>query len=148
MASADPQIPPRQPSPREPSPRQREPLLDRLQRAIGPLAGGVILDVVDLAMFGPVGLFVGPFLGAAVGWWVSSLYRFSATGRAVFAALAALYITFPLTEVLPVATLISAFARFQPRESSDPKEASPVGDGSDPAGSSNGEAGDGPPATE
>ena len=105
-------MPDSSPRPDEPLP---EPLLARLHRALGPLAGGLILDVVDLAMFGPLGLLAGPVVGAAVGWWVSSLYRLSATDRVVFAALAALYVSFPLTEVLPIATLISAFARFQPR---------------------------------
>lgn len=101
-----------------------ESLLDRLHGALGPLAGGLILDFVDLAMFGPLGLVAGPIVGAAVGWWISSLYRFSVSGRVVFGALAALYVTLPFTEILPIATLISAVARFQSSENKLPEDPS------------------------
>jgi hypothetical protein len=65
--------------------------------------------------FGPIGLLGGFVLGAAVGWWVSSIYEFSTRGRAVFASLAALYTAIPFTELIPVATIIAALARFRER---------------------------------
>ena len=95
---------------------RRETLLRRLYRALGPLAGGIILDFADLATFGPVGLVGGLFVGIAVGWWICSIYELSWQTRFLVAVIAGVYCTIPLTEMLPLATLISAIARFQPRE--------------------------------
>ena len=93
----------------------RESLLTRLHRALGPLAGGLILDFVDIATFGPVGLLGGFVVGGLAGWWVSSIYEFSPRSRLALAALAAVYTAVPLTEPLPLATAISALARFRRR---------------------------------
>jgi len=90
-----------------------ETLLVRLHRALGPLAGGVILDVVDFATFGPVGLAIGLLVGVLVGWWVSSIYAFSVKARCIWATLGGLYCAVPFTEVLPLATLVSAVGRFR-----------------------------------
>ncbi|MGQ0633305.1 MAG: hypothetical protein ACT4QC_01740 [Planctomycetaceae bacterium] len=87
-------------------------VLERLHRALGPLAGGIIIDFVDFATFGPIGLVLGPVLGGLAGWWVSSIYQFGWRGRAVVATLAAVYCTIPFTELLPLATLVAAVARF------------------------------------
>lgn len=91
---------------------KRVPLMYRLHRALGPIAGGLILDAVDLATFGPFGV-CGFFVGCLVGWWISSIYRFSTRARAVWALLAGVYCLVPFTEVIPVATIISAVARFE-----------------------------------
>ena len=87
-------------------------LLYRLHRALGPLAGGMILDALDLVTFGPIGLCGGFIIAAFVGWWISSIYRFSLVGRITFSVLAALYVAIPFTEIFPLATLVSAIARF------------------------------------
>lgn len=94
-------------------------LLERLHRALGPLAGGLILDFVDLATFGPLGFYLGPIVGALVGWWISSIYRYKTSSRIIWAILAALYCTIPLTEIIPVATIISALARFSEKTAPD-----------------------------
>jgi hypothetical protein len=90
----------------------RATLLERLHRALGPLAGGMIIDFVDFASFGPIGLVLGPVLGGLAGWWVSSIYGFGPRGRTVVAIVAAVYCSIPFTEVLPLATLVAAVARF------------------------------------
>jgi uncharacterized protein YqgC (DUF456 family) len=87
-------------------------LLQRLHNAFGPIVGGLILDFVDLATFGPVGLILGPFLGGVVGWWIASIYKFSMVGRLVTVVLSAIYCTLPFTAVVPLGTIISATARF------------------------------------
>jgi hypothetical protein len=110
----------------------REPLVVRLHRALGPLAGAMLLDFVDLVTFGPIGLFGGFLLGAAVGWWISSIYEFTTRGRALFAALAALYTAIPFTEPIPVATIIAALARFREREPPALPESSPAREESSP----------------
>lgn len=83
----------------------------RLHRALGPIAGGLLLDFTDLATFGPMGI-LGPFLGAAVVLWISSLYRFSLRTKIILAFLAGVYCTVPMTEPFPIATLVCAACRF------------------------------------
>lgn len=83
----------------------------RLHRALGPIAGGLLLDFTDLATFGPLGI-LGPFLGAAVVLWLSSLYRFSLKTKIILAFLAGVYCMVPFTEPFPIATLVCAACRF------------------------------------
>jgi hypothetical protein len=85
----------------------------KLYRALGPLAGGILLDTLDLATFGPFGLYIGWLVGLVVGWWIASIHEFGPMGKASFAALAAVYLTMPMTELFPVATIVSAAARFR-----------------------------------
>ncbi len=92
-----------------------EPLIYRLHRALGPLAGGIILDTMDLLTFGPIGLAGGFLLAMAIGWWVSGIYEFETRARLIFALLAGIYAAIPFTEVFPIATAISALARFRQR---------------------------------
>jgi hypothetical protein len=87
-------------------------LWERLHYALGPVAGCLVLDLVDFATLGPIGLAIGIPVGAAIGWWLGSLYGFKAQGRTLLAALCGLYCTIPFTEVLPIATVIGATARF------------------------------------
>jgi len=89
-----------------------EPLIHRLQRAFGPLIGAIILDLVDLASFGPLG--IGGFLiGIGVGWWMLSMYTISTATRMWLSLLAGVYCLIPFTELIPVATIITAIARFK-----------------------------------
>lgn len=90
---------------------QQSGLLWRVHRALGPIAGGLLLDFTDLATFGPMGVF-GSFLGAAVVLWISSLYRFSLRTKIILAFLAGVYCTVPMTEPFPIATLVCAACRF------------------------------------
>jgi hypothetical protein len=78
---------------------RREPMVIRLHRAFGPLAGAMLLDMVD------------------------GIYEFSTRGRLTFAILAAVYCTIPFTEPLPLATAIAAVARFRekPGDGSKPE---------------------------
>lgn len=96
----------------EPKKVERTPLIERLHRALGPLAGGILLDLADLSTFGPYGLG-GFVIGALVGWWTCSIYDLSRSTRFYLALLAGAYCLFPLTEFLPLATLLSALIRFR-----------------------------------
>ena len=89
-----------------------EGIAHRLHRALGPVAGALILDFADFATFGPIGLVLGWLVGAVTGWWISSLYGYDMRYRCIWAALAALYCTIPFTAVIPLATIISVIARF------------------------------------
>lgn len=87
-------------------------LWERLYVALGPIAGCLVLDLVDFVTLGPIGLVIGIPVGAAVGWWLGSLYGLERTGRITVAVLSAVYCTIPFTELLPIATLSGAVARF------------------------------------
>lgn len=95
----------------EPSGHRPDPVR-RLMDALGPLAGGVILDLVDLATFGPIGIYVGWAIGAFVGWWLSSYYRLPPWSRVFFAVAAAAYVATPATSLIPLATVLAAVSRF------------------------------------
>jgi hypothetical protein len=78
----------------------------------------MILDLADVATFGPVGVYGGFVVGAAVGWWLGGLEGLGRKGRAVLAVLSGIYLCIPMTEPLPIATTIGAIARFlrEPRD--------------------------------
>ncbi|MGE0480968.1 MAG: hypothetical protein AB7Q17_10905 [Phycisphaerae bacterium] len=84
----------------------------RMNRAFGPIAAGVIIDLIDLATFGPIGLFVGLPVGALAGFWLGSCLGLSRRASVACALAAAVYCTIPFTEVLPLGTLAGAYARF------------------------------------
>jgi hypothetical protein len=97
-------------------------LAERLYAAIFPILGGLILDFADLATFGPVGIYTGMIVGCTIGWLISGIYDFSRNGRLIFALLAGIYCTIPGTFFLPLATVISAAARFREKSQSDGKD--------------------------
>ena len=110
------------PASRKESQSQRpDSLIERLHRAFGPLVGGMLLDLVDLTTFGPYGLG-GFFIGALVGWWICSIYNMTTSTRLCLALLAGIYCLLPLTEFIPVATLISAFIRFRGDQKNNPNQ--------------------------
>ena len=97
-------------------------ILERTYYALGPLGVGFILDVLDLATFGPIGLALGPVVGAAAGWIIGDLEGVGRNGRIVLAFCAAIYMFIPFTEPVPVATCFGLVARFF-REPSEKKGA-------------------------
>lgn len=90
-----------------------ESTLERLHRALGPLAGAIILDITDFVTFGPIGLVLGVAIGFPVGYWIASLYGFSRAGRWLIATLSGIYCTIPFTELIPLATMVAAVARYR-----------------------------------
>ncbi len=89
------------------------PLASRLNRAFGPIAAGMLLDLLDLATFGPIGLIIGLPVGAAAGWWMADALGMEKKNRKWIALAAAVYCTIPFTEILPLATLAGAYVRFK-----------------------------------
>ena len=87
-------------------------LLERTYYALGPLAAGIMLDVLDLATFGTIGVFVGAIVGAYAGWVIGDFEGLDKDGRTVLACCAAIYMMIPMTEPLPIATAFSLVARF------------------------------------
>ncbi len=71
----------------------------------------MLLDVVDLATYGPAGLYGGFLLGGAVGWWLAGRYGASQRLRIAAAIAAAVYAATPATEFLPLGTLAGVILR-------------------------------------
>ena len=87
--------------------------LRRLNRAFGPIAAGVIIDLVDLATFGPIGLVLGLPVGGLAGYWMGTCLGLDRKARLLCALAAGIYCTIPFTELIPLATLVGAYARFR-----------------------------------
>ena len=92
-----------------------ESLVPRVHRALGPLAVGIILDLLDLATFGVIGIYLGAIIGMAAGWYLGTMAGLRPRARFLFGVAAAAYLTLPMTEFLPVATIVSAAGRYLPR---------------------------------
>ncbi len=72
----------------------------------GPLVAAVAIDVADFATAGPIGLATGVFVGGLLT-AVVALANGAPTRRALaLAALGGIYCALPLTEALPLATLL------------------------------------------
>ncbi len=87
-------------------------LFERFYVAIFPIIGGLILDFADLATFGPIGIYLGMAVGCTIGWLIGGIYEFSNKSRIIFTLLAGIYCMIPGTFYMPIATVISAVARF------------------------------------
>lgn len=94
-------------------------LPERASRTLGPVAAGLLLDLVDLATFGPVGLYGGFLVAGALGWWLARQYGLSGRGRLVVAVVAAAYSATPATEWLPLGTLAGALLKWRSGRSAD-----------------------------
>ena len=106
------------------SPQVQPGLLRRLESAFGPILAGMLIDLVDLATFGPIGIATGMLLGGGVAWWLCAIYGIPARQRWLWSLLAGAYCTIPMTEPFPIATLIGAYIRFKRPPAS--KEEKPV----------------------
>lgn len=84
----------------------------RIKKAVWPVIPPLVLDLVDMVSFGPIGVYFGLILGCPVGYWVCSCYRMPLWKRLLGALFAGLYCMLPFTEWLPAATLIAFYARF------------------------------------
>ena len=114
------------PSPASVQPKPTQ--IQRLNRAFGPVVAGLIIDFVDLATFGPIGRYLGFPIGAFAGYWMGRALGLDRKPSLVCALLAGAYCMMPGTEMIPLATVVGALARY--RESAPKPDAAP----SDPRG--------------
>ena len=88
-------------------------LARRANRVFGPIIAGMLIDLLDLATFGPVGLLLGLPIGGLAGYWMGKALGLSRRASAWCALAAGVYCAIPGTEYFPLATIIGACARFQ-----------------------------------
>ena len=99
-------------------------MYERGKRAFGPIVAGLILDLADLATFGPIGIFAGLIVGFAVGYWICSIYRLPLAHKITGGIIAGLYCMIPGTGPIPIAAIVGCFVRFFERKPK-PKPAPP-----------------------
>jgi len=107
----------------QPGPPDSDPQAKRLNRAFGPVIAGLIIDLVDLSTFGPMGFYFGLPLGGGCGYWMGRTLGLSHKHSFYCALAAGIYCMIPVSEFLPLATLVGAFARY--RESAPPSDEAP-----------------------
>jgi len=88
-------------------------LPQRMNRAFGPILAGLIIDLVDFATFGPVGLVLGLPVGGFAGYWMGRALGLGTRATLWCALAAGVYCTIPGTELIPLATIIGACVRFR-----------------------------------
>ncbi len=86
--------------------------IQRLLFALSPLGAGIILDLLDAATFGPIGIGCGVLVGGLAGWYLGKIEGLDANLRFALAICAAAYMTIPFTEAIPAATVLLFLARF------------------------------------
>lgn len=121
-------------SAQEEEPRHK--LVRRANRVFGPIMAGLIIDLVDFATFGPIGLVLGLPVGGIVGYWMGRALGFGRRGSMWCAVAAGVYCTIPGTEFIPLATIVGACARFQekPGRNKRKRKRKPVGEGTGACG--------------
>jgi len=81
-----------------------------------------MLDLLDFATFGPIGLWAGLVVGGLGGYFLAASMGVQPKRRLTYAAVAGVYCMLPFTAFVPLATLLGTVIRL--RESS-PKQAAP-----------------------
>ena len=110
------------PAPAQPKPTQAQ----RLNRAFGPVVAGLIIDFVDLATFGPMGMYLGLPIGAFAGYWMGRALGFERKPSLLCALAAGIYCMIPGTEMIPIATVVGALARYYESSPKSEKSAPPA----------------------
>ena len=82
-----------------------------VEKAIGPVVAGMIIDVLDLATFGSTGFSLGFLLGAPAGWYLARHLGLDRRRALLTAIGCGIYCTIPFTFPIPVATKSGAWAR-------------------------------------
>lgn len=80
---------------------------------IGPVLAGVLLDLVDFATYGSIGLRVGAVVGALAGYFLAISMGVEPKRRFPYAAAAGVYCMLPFTAFLPLATVLGTAVRLR-----------------------------------
>jgi hypothetical protein len=88
----------------------------RLRRIFGPIVAGFVIDLLDFATFGPLGLWSGLLVGGLVGWWLAPELGFPRHRRGLAALLTGVYCMLPMTGLMPLATIVAGLVQLFDRE--------------------------------
>lgn len=81
-----------------------------------PVVAGALLDLLDLATWGPVGLWVGLAAGGLAGWMLAPLLGWQGRSRWLGALGAGLYCMLPVTSILPLGTVVGLLSSLRERK--------------------------------
>jgi hypothetical protein len=90
--------------------------------AIGPVAAGLLLDLVDFATYGPIGLWTGLAVGGLTGYFLAASLGVPPERRLTYALVAGVYCMLPFTAFLPAGTLLGALVRYREGHPEAPEE--------------------------
>lgn len=83
----------------------------RFKRSFGPVLAGLVIDLVDFATIGPLQPILGLPVGTLCGWSAFGPLRMPTRQRLSLALACGLYCALPVTNFIPFATILGAFAR-------------------------------------
>lgn len=86
----------------------------------GPILGALAIDLADLAMIGPVGVVAGFFVGFALTGMLALAMAVPWRRALVLSLLAGLYCMSPITDVVPLATVLMLLRLVWLRRSAEP----------------------------
>ena len=82
------------------------------RQTLAPVLAGVLLDAIDFATMGPIGLSGGFLVAGGAGYWIAVELGLQRRSRIGLALMAAAYAATPFTELLPLGTLVGLLTRF------------------------------------
>ena len=93
---------------------------------LAPVIAGLLLDALDLATYGPIGLWAGLAVGGLAGYFLAASMGVAQKRRLGYAAVAGVYCMMPFTAFLPVATVLGTLIQLREgdppdRPDDDPK---------------------------
>lgn len=93
-------------------PDQQEKARAKAGHPVGPILGGILIDLIDFGTHLPL---IGLVLGGVAGYWASRLYPTTPTQRVILTVAAAVYCAIPRTHFMPVATIAGVITYFGAR---------------------------------
>lgn len=97
---------------------------DRFRGVLTPVLAGLMIDLVDLVTFGPIGTWLGMLLGVLLGWQLAPRFGMGHKPWAP-ALMAGFYCMTPGTALLPLATLLASLMGLGGQGKPVPPPASP-----------------------
>jgi hypothetical protein len=71
------------------------------------ILAGLVIDLLDLSLAGPLGI-AGALVAGTLVWWLTQTRALSSAARWSLIAAVVLYCVLPLTELVPLGTLVGA----------------------------------------
>jgi len=82
------------------------------ERVFGPVIAGLLIDMIDLALWGPMGVLLGLFIGGGMTWYLTSFFQIRPAARIAWTLAAGIYCALPFTQFVPLGTLVGLVIRY------------------------------------